>query len=145
MRTRIVDHAYQPGGPFGRCAAPDCNRRRKSHAADLPKPEIVRVPYAAPLEPDLLPSGTLPGRTIGAEVEDPAAGGFVSLGFEPLPVFFKLKRGHGQPGEEVELDWPPNWPLPIAGQTVKADLGQMGHVRDVVFDLDRKRIILACD
>jgi hypothetical protein len=155
----MIDHPYQPGGPFGRCAEPGCNRKKASHErpgapttkppepAPPPRkvtpgngygtsiiqeapPKIVRVPYAVPETEPILPRG---GEL--AELIEPVT---------PL-VLVQKRVGVGQPGEKVPVSWPPGWPLPAIGHSVVYGQGTHARVREILFDVDRNQITLVCD
>jgi hypothetical protein len=137
MTELITSHAYQRG-PYGRCAV--CQKRRAAHGeprtisasavsevrfGTRDEPEVVMVPYLA--EPTTFVS------------DDPEP----LVEAPSLPVYFQLRRGLDDPGEEIRLSWPATWPLPRIGDSVTVN-GQ-GRVSGIVFDLDRGRIVLVCN
>jgi hypothetical protein len=131
------DHAYQPGGAFGRCLT--CNRRKTSHEAELlPGAEtegLVLTPMAIP-----------PGVTFGP-VPGPGVSEVLDLQrrMNGLPVVDRRKLGKlGSGSKDFEATWPDGWRLPQIGESLfVAD--SMGRVTDVRFNLDRGQIIISIE
>lgn len=60
----------------------------------------------------------------------------------PRRIFIRWKVALGQPGEELEVDWPDSWPLPQPGDMIQWGDKMAGFLSHTIYDLPAGRIFL---
>lgn len=57
-------------------------------------------------------------------------------------VVVSSRRAFGEKPAEAEIDWPSEWRLPVAGDSVRLADGSGGFIAYVTWDLERRAVVV---